>query len=100
VLVFGAMADKDVAAMARRLFPMAKAIVLTRPPLDRAASPAEIARRVGTLARRARKQSDLGRALALARRLARGRPIVVAGSLYLVGETMRRLRIPAWPASS
>ena len=90
------MADKDVGAMARPLFPLAEAIVLTEPPLDRAASPAEVARRAGALSRRAWKEKDVGRALALARKLARGRPIVVAGSLYLVGDVLRRLGLPTW----
>jgi dihydrofolate synthase/folylpolyglutamate synthase len=97
VLLFGAMADKDVAGMARSLFPLAEAIVLTEPPLDRAASPADVARRTGALSRRARHEADVGRALEAARRLAAHRPVVVAGSLYLVGDVIRRLRLPTWP---
>jgi dihydrofolate synthase/folylpolyglutamate synthase len=89
VLLFGVMADKDVRGIARPLFPLASAVVLTRPQGRRAASPAAIARRTSPLARGARQESAPGRALALARRLARGlgkhRPVVVAGSLYLVG---------------
>jgi dihydrofolate synthase/folylpolyglutamate synthase len=90
VLLFGVMADKDVRGMARALFPLASAVVLTRVRARRAASPRAIARRVAPLARGARQEASPGRALALARRLARalgeGRPVVVAGSLYLVGE--------------
>jgi dihydrofolate synthase/folylpolyglutamate synthase len=89
VLLFGVMADKDVPGVARPLFPRASAIVLTRPQGRRAASPRTIARRVAPLARGARQEAAPGKALALARRLARelgeGRPVVVAGSLYLVG---------------
>ena len=36
VLVFGAMADKDVAAIGRLLFPLARAVVVTRAPGERA----------------------------------------------------------------
>ena len=53
MLVFGAMADKDVGGLARELFPLADEIVLTQPRVSRAASPDEIARRVGRLAARA-----------------------------------------------
>jgi dihydrofolate synthase/folylpolyglutamate synthase len=92
VLLFGAMSDKHVAAMARRLFPAAHAIVLTRAPGARAADPEQIAARAGRAAARAHREGDPRRALELARRLAPpGAPVVVAGSLYLVGEVLRRL---------
>src|SRR6185369_16363707 len=90
VLVFAAMADKDIAAMGRILFPLAREVVLTRVPGDRAAAPDAIVRRVGASARRARKVGRVRDALALARRLAGPRGLVVAaGSLYLAGEVLR-----------
>jgi dihydrofolate synthase/folylpolyglutamate synthase len=93
VLLFGAMADKDVEAMARLLFPPARAVVLTRAPTDRAATPEEIARRTGLTAREVRIEARPRAALALARRLApAGGQVVVAGSLYLVGEVKRILK--------
>ncbi len=95
VLVFGAMADKDVRGLARALFPLASGIVLTRPRLPRASTPDALARRAGRLARGARREPQVGRALALARRLARARgaatEVVVAGSLYLVGAALALL---------
>ena len=91
VLVFGVMRDKDIRGMAEALFPLAGAIVLTTPESRRAASPAEIARRSGALARGARRVKSPRRALALARRLAgRDGTVVVAGSLYLVGALLPR----------
>lgn len=89
VLVFGAMADKDVEAMAERLFPLASRVVLTRVAQDRAASPRELARRAGAFARGAVLAETPAAALARARALAGpdGR-IVVAGSLFLVGEVL------------
>jgi dihydrofolate synthase/folylpolyglutamate synthase len=95
VLLFGVMRDKDVPEMARILFPLAHAVVLTRPRENRAATPDEIASRAGALAAAAHREPNPRRALALARRLApRGRPVVVAGSLYLVGEVLRLLKSP------
>jgi len=87
VLVFGAMRDKDLRGMAEILFPLARHVVLTRPRVDRAARPAEIAERAGPVARRARREDSPRRALAWARRQARDdATVVVAGSLFLVGE--------------
>ncbi|HSD26749.1 MAG TPA: cyanophycin synthetase [Vicinamibacteria bacterium] len=89
VLLFGAMADKDVRGLARELFPPAADIVLTRPRVSRAASPEEIARRSPPLGAHAQREASVARALRLARRLALahgpGTTVVVAGSLYLVG---------------
>jgi len=87
VLVFGAMRDKDVAGLSRCLFHKAREIVLTSPHTARAASPDELATRCAPWADRARRCATSGEAIALARDLARpGDVIVVAGSLYLVGE--------------
>jgi dihydrofolate synthase/folylpolyglutamate synthase len=89
-LLFGVMADKNVEEMARILFPSAHAIVLTRAPSKRGAEPGAIARAAGALARSARLEADAASALALAKRLApSGGPVVVAGSLYLVGEVLK-----------
>jgi dihydrofolate synthase/folylpolyglutamate synthase len=98
VLLFAAMNDKDVAGIARAIFTRASDIVLTRPRLPRAMEPAEIARRVGRPAARAHRERSVFRALALARRLARahgaGTPVVVAGTLFLVGEVKGLLERP------
>jgi dihydrofolate synthase/folylpolyglutamate synthase len=95
VLLFGAMADKDIESMAQILFPLARAVVLTRPPMDRAATPEDIARRAGAAAAGARREPDPRRALALARRLAPpAGQVVVAGSLYLVGAVTSIVKKP------
>jgi len=96
VLVFAAMADKDVRGLARELFPLAAEIVLTQPRVSRAATPDELARRSGRLGARAHREPSVARAFRLARRLARARGtvVVVAGSLYLVGAVKMLLRGP------
>ena len=95
VLVFAAMADKDVRGLAQALFPLASGMVLTTPRVSRAASPPALARRAGCLARGAHRERSVARALRLARRLARAHgprtEVVVAGSLYLVGAVLALL---------
>jgi dihydrofolate synthase/folylpolyglutamate synthase len=87
VLLFGAMADKDLESMTDALFTLADGLVLTAPTMDRAASPAEVAARAGGHADRAHREPNVRRALRAARRMAGpNRLVVVAGSLYLVGE--------------
>lgn len=99
VLVFGAMRDKDIRGMAEVLFPMARDVVLTRPRVDRAARPAEIAERAGPAGRGARLEGDPRKALAWARgRAGSDATVVVAGSLFLVGELRPLTR--ASPASA
>jgi len=93
-LVFGAMADKDVEGIAGALFPAASEVVLVPAPGDRAASPAELVRRVAGFAKAARTAPDLLSALAMLDRGPGARdaaPIIVAGSLYLVGEARAAL---------
>ncbi|MCU0242000.1 MAG: bifunctional folylpolyglutamate synthase/dihydrofolate synthase [Vicinamibacteria bacterium] len=92
VLLFGMMRDKDARGVAAALFPGARRIVLTRPPIARAACAAEIVATTAPLADRADRDDDPARALSLAESLAQdGESVVVAGSLYLVGEIHRLL---------
>jgi dihydrofolate synthase/folylpolyglutamate synthase len=100
VLLFGVMADKDVASVAEPLFALAREVVLTRPRIGRAATPGAIAARTGTASARAHREDGVGRALRLARRLAGPDGlVVVAGSLYLVGAVLALLE-PARGARS
>jgi dihydrofolate synthase / folylpolyglutamate synthase len=82
-LIFGAMSGKDCHGMLEALVPCATRVILTRPDNDRAVSPAELA----PLMPDADLTATLAEALSLADRLRRkGETIVVAGSLFLVGE--------------
>jgi len=86
VLLFGAMRDKAVAEMADLLFPLAGAVVLTRPPQKRAATTQVLAQLTAHLNHRIIECEDPGAALAKARELAGpDGVVVVTGSLYLVG---------------
>ncbi|MFN7623612.1 MAG: bifunctional folylpolyglutamate synthase/dihydrofolate synthase [Acidobacteriota bacterium] len=86
-LIFGAMRDKDVAEMTSQLFPIFKTIVLTGIDNPRALDPAEI-----STAANVERAPDIAAALELAAQMTpRTGLIVVAGSLYLVGEVLEVL---------
>jgi dihydrofolate synthase/folylpolyglutamate synthase len=90
-LVFGAMADKDVEGIAARLFPHVRSILLVPAGSARAADPSRLARRVIGLSPESSPRASFRAALEelLARR--ESQPIIVAGSLHLVGEARRLL---------
>lgn len=85
-LVFGAMADKDVERIADILFPRVAGVSLVGVASPRAATPAELARRVATIRPDARPEESVAAALRRLLSDAGSAPIIVAGSLYLVGE--------------
>jgi len=90
VVVFAMMKDKAVGRAARILFPVARKVVVTSLPFERAASPGEIQSRAREFRKKIVIEPDPGKALALARKLAGPRgTVVVTGSLYLVGEIMK-----------
>jgi dihydrofolate synthase/folylpolyglutamate synthase len=84
VLILGVSADKDVGAIAAALAPAVDRVIATRYQQDRALPPEALAAAVGPSGVPVETAPDLASALALARR--DGRPVVVAGSLFLVGE--------------
>jgi dihydrofolate synthase/folylpolyglutamate synthase len=87
VLLFGAMADKDWRAMLPVLRPHVDAMVFAAPELSRAEAPAVLAEALGGV-----PAEGLERALATARALAgEGGEVVIAGSIYLMGELRGRL---------
>ena len=93
ILVFGAMKDKDIRIMARRLFPHARTVILTQVPNTRSAPPASILEAAPEFRDRVRIEPDTAKAVRLALRESAGRvPVVIAGSLFLIGE-VKRLRL-------
>jgi dihydrofolate synthase/folylpolyglutamate synthase len=87
--ILGWSSDKDGAGMARVLAPVARTVIATRTGSERAAPAGEVAAamRAAAPALRVDEAADVAAALALARaRATPGDPVVVCGSLFLVGE--------------
>jgi len=92
-LVFGVLRDKDIAGMIRRLFPLAARIHLAPLANKRSADPFAVLALAPRFARRIRVYPHAQAALEGAwRECGRGGTVVVAGSLYLVGEVLPLLR--------
>ena len=90
-LVFGAMADKDIESMAAILGPRVRRIRFVPAGSPRAATPAELASRFAAARPDATPSESLGAALAELLGDPSTESIIVAGSLYLVGEARTRL---------
>jgi dihydrofolate synthase / folylpolyglutamate synthase len=96
VLVIAIAADKDVRAMAAVLAPAVRAVVATRFQQDRALPPEQLAAVFAEAGAKTEHAPDLAAAMAAARLF--GGPILVAGSLFLVGEArVMLLGAPADP---
>ncbi len=91
-LVLGILQDKDWAAMCRLLAPLARRILLTPVQSHRTASPSELAR----ACHKANPQAAAFEVPSLAAALAGTATesfVVIAGSLYLIGEAMELLHL-------
>jgi dihydrofolate synthase/folylpolyglutamate synthase len=94
VFVFGAMRDKAISEMTEILFPIALRVIATRPENPRAASPEEIQQAASRTGAEIELVPEVSAALDRARASATpGTLIVVTGSIYLVGEAMRFLKL-------
>jgi dihydrofolate synthase/folylpolyglutamate synthase len=80
-LLFGVLRDKQYAAMARLLAPLAGHVVLSEPASERALPPEKLVRFFP--GKDCRVERDNARALAIAKKFKR--TIIICGSLYLVG---------------
>jgi dihydrofolate synthase/folylpolyglutamate synthase len=100
VLLFAAMADKDVAAMARELGPLAETVVVTRTPgSDRAAPASSAAEAFAPWSQAVETEDEADRALELALNILEPTSVlVVTGSLYLVGSIRHALTSSMVPA--
>jgi dihydrofolate synthase/folylpolyglutamate synthase len=101
VLIFGAMKDKDLRGMTRILFPIASTVVLTRVPYKRSADPEDLLAAAPPFKGRVLLEPDTRKAVESALSLSKcesgtrterpcpPRPVVIAGSLFLIGEVKR-----------
>jgi dihydrofolate synthase / folylpolyglutamate synthase len=85
-LVFGAMADKDIGAMVGALAKSVGQILVVPIDSPRAATTEEVRRRVSESRPDARPVRGLEAALRELLSRPGGKPIIIAGSLYLVGQ--------------
>jgi dihydrofolate synthase/folylpolyglutamate synthase len=91
ILVFAIMRDKEIAKIAGILFPLANKIILTRFPYFRAALPEEIKKQAQSFQDRIVLEPDINKAIDMALRSTGSQGcVLVAGSLYLVGEFKKR----------
>ena len=87
VLLWAAMADKEVAATLGRILPLADMVVLTRPEYQRSAAPADMAAMLGGFKGPVVCRDEVEEGLAAALDAAGEEDlVVVAGSLYLAGR--------------
>ncbi|NMC32024.1 MAG: bifunctional folylpolyglutamate synthase/dihydrofolate synthase [Veillonellaceae bacterium] len=90
MFLFGVLADKNHAEMARTLFRSCDRAVVVRPHSDRAAAAADIAREIAGFVAAVKTGDTIGEGLALAKEWAGPDGIVcAAGSLYMIGEVRR-----------
>ncbi len=87
ILVFAVMRDKEIGKIADILFPLAEKVILTRFPFFKAASPEDIEAQASSFQGRIIIEPDPLKSLKLAARRADSEGcVMVAGSLFLVGE--------------
>ena len=92
VLLFGALGDKNITEMLPPLAERSQRVVLTRPPGKRGVEPETLRALTGSKA--THTEADPERALDLALELAAAEqsPLLICGSIYLIGEIRPLLR--------
>jgi dihydrofolate synthase/folylpolyglutamate synthase len=92
IMVFGALADKDVAAMAAQLAPLAEVVIVTRPQSPRALEPEAAVSLFQDLVPKVLVEDEITAALARAREYSGPEDIIlVCGSFYLVGSAREHI---------
>jgi dihydrofolate synthase / folylpolyglutamate synthase len=94
IFVFGAMRDKAISEMAEILFPLAERVIATQAANPRSASPEEIQQAASRTGAEIELVSEPEEALERARIGAEANAVVVVtGSIFLVGEALRLLKV-------
>jgi dihydrofolate synthase/folylpolyglutamate synthase len=87
VLIFAVMRDKDIAKLSEILFPLAQKVICTKFPYFKAAEPEDILKQASRFEDRIVSEPDVKKAVQMALQAATPEGVVlVAGSLFLVGE--------------
>lgn len=87
ILVLGIMADKDISKMMAHLVPLADLLILTRPRMDRAASPALLRSHASSFRKPIVEVAEVSSAVKYALAEAGKEDlIVISGSLFTAGE--------------
>jgi dihydrofolate synthase/folylpolyglutamate synthase len=95
ILVFASMRDKNIEKIADILFPIFEKVILTRFPYFRAANPEELKEKALRHKHRLILEPDVEQAYKLALKLAGPEgTVLVAGSLFLVGEIKKVISKP------
>lgn len=90
ILVFAVMRDKKIKALADILFPLCEEVILTRFPYYRAAYPDEVRNKAQKYIDKIEVEPDLNKAMHIAvEKAAPNGTVIVAGSLFLVGEVKK-----------
>ena len=93
ILIFALMRDKKIRELADILFPLFDGVILTKFPYYRAAQPEEIKRKTLKYADKIKIEPDINKAIHMAfEKAAPDGTVVVAGSLFLVGEVKKYWR--------
>lgn len=95
-MVFAVMRDKALEEMAGILFPIAEQVIVTKVANPRAATTSELAQAGSRTGTSLYEEQNVAAALARAREVSKPQGlIVVTGSIFLVGEAMSAMGIPA-----
>jgi dihydrofolate synthase/folylpolyglutamate synthase len=95
-LIFAAMRDKAIQEMAEILFPVARQVIVTNVDNPRAASTEELVQAGSRTGADIHAEPNIAAALSCAfERTPKDNLIVITGSIFLVGDTMKELGIPA-----
>jgi dihydrofolate synthase/folylpolyglutamate synthase len=87
VLVFGAMRDKDYDGVLAALAPLARAVVVNRPKVERAEEAEKIAEAARKYNKNVRVVEDVRKSVAVGKKLAgKGGTVLVTGSIYMLSE--------------
>jgi dihydrofolate synthase/folylpolyglutamate synthase len=93
-MIFGAMRDKAIAEMAEILFPIADRVIATRADNPRSATIEEIRAAAGRTGTEILESPNVPSALESTRKVTPpSRLVVITGSIYVVGEAMRELKL-------